>query len=50
MNGKEAINLTKEANLVCQTEYINDITDKCPLRQKKPITSRCCNSNISKFF
>ncbi|KAI1725771.1 leucine rich repeat domain-containing protein [Ditylenchus destructor] len=44
MNGREAINLTTEANLICQTDYIHDVTDKCPRRLDRPIRQPCCSN------
>uniref|UniRef100_A0A915EDY7 Uncharacterized protein n=1 Tax=Ditylenchus dipsaci TaxID=166011 RepID=A0A915EDY7_9BILA len=45
MNGREAINLTTEANLICQTDYIHDVADKCPRRLERPARQPCCSLN-----
>jgi len=45
MNGREAINLTTEANLICQTDYVHDTTDKCPRRPVEgPVRQPCCDA------
>lgn len=43
MNGREAINLTTEANVICKTDYAHDKTDKCPQKLNKPTKPMCCN-------
>lgn len=50
MNGREAINLTTEANLICQTDYLHNTIDKCPRPIKKQIALTCCGSNTSNNF
>lgn len=47
MNGREAINLTTEANLICQTDYAHDVVDKCPRRLDRPARPPCCRGAIS---
>lgn len=46
MNGHEAINLTTEANLICHTDYVHDLTDKCPTRKDMPVRPPCCQSQM----
>jgi hypothetical protein len=42
LNGQEAINLTSEANLVCQKDFVHDNTDQCPRRKEQPTPQPCC--------
>ncbi|CAK5049389.1 unnamed protein product [Meloidogyne enterolobii] len=44
MNGREAINLTTEPNLICKTDYENDDIDKCPRRPDPPPRKVCCDA------
>lgn len=44
MNGREAINLTTEANAICQTDYVHDVKDKCPQKLEKTAKPMCCNA------
>ncbi|KAL7071035.1 hypothetical protein ACQ4LE_009843 [Meloidogyne hapla] len=44
MNGREAINLTTEPNLICKTDYENDDVDKCPRRPDPPPRKVCCDA------
>lgn len=46
MNGREAINLTTEANLICKTDYANDVTDQCPRKAETPIRKGCCEGKL----
>ncbi|KAK0396387.1 hypothetical protein QR680_001701 [Steinernema hermaphroditum] len=41
MNGREAINLTTEPNLVCKTDYTHDIQDICPKKEKPAPMPMC---------
>uniref|UniRef100_A0A1I7YZ89 Leucine-rich repeat-containing protein let-4 n=1 Tax=Steinernema glaseri TaxID=37863 RepID=A0A1I7YZ89_9BILA len=41
MNGREAINLTTEPNLVCKTDYTHDMQDVCP-KKGKPAPAPIC--------
>ncbi|MFH4974125.1 hypothetical protein AB6A40_000834 [Gnathostoma spinigerum] len=44
MNGREAINLTTEPNLICKTDYLKDVKDDCPKgNSKKPQAPVCCS-------
>ena len=45
MNGREAINLTTEANLICQTDYMHDQVDACPRRVERPVQKPCCHNS-----
>uniref|UniRef100_A0A0R3RQW4 Leucine-rich repeat-containing protein let-4 n=1 Tax=Elaeophora elaphi TaxID=1147741 RepID=A0A0R3RQW4_9BILA len=48
MNGKEAINLTTEPNLICQTNYTNNLEDICPKNSDVPQPPLCCSKSTSK--
>ncbi|VDK72944.1 unnamed protein product [Litomosoides sigmodontis] len=48
MNGKEAINLTTEPNLICQTNYTNDLEDVCPKNSEVPQPPLCCLKSMPK--
>jgi Leucine-rich repeat (LRR) protein len=48
LNGQEAINLTSEANLICQSENVHDNTDQCPRRKELPSPQPCCLRTIVK--
>jgi hypothetical protein len=46
MNGREAINLTTEANLICNTDYVHDVNDSCPRRPVEgPVRQPCCEDH-----
>ncbi|KAK6110180.1 Leucine rich repeat family protein [Brugia pahangi] len=47
MNGKEAINLTTEPNLICQTNYTNNLEDICPKNSNVPQPPSCCLKSTS---
>uniref|UniRef100_A0A914H1S9 Uncharacterized protein n=1 Tax=Globodera rostochiensis TaxID=31243 RepID=A0A914H1S9_GLORO len=49
MNGREAINLTTEANLICKTNYANDVKDQCPRKPEVPLRKPCCEATIQKM-
>ena len=43
MNGRQAISLTSEPNLICQTDYTKDIEDVCPKKEfERPAPKPCC--------
>lgn len=44
MNGREAINLTTEPNLICKTDFENDDVDNCPRRPDPPPRKVCCDA------
>ncbi|MCP9266144.1 Leucine-rich repeat-containing protein let-4 [Dirofilaria immitis] len=48
MNGKEAINLTTEPNLICQTNYTNNLDDVCPKNGDAPQPPLCCLKSMPK--
>ncbi|KAL3981941.1 Leucine rich repeat family protein [Acanthocheilonema viteae] len=48
MNGKEAINLTTEPNLICQTNYTNNLKDICPKNNDVPQPPLCCLKSMPK--
>ncbi|VDK66810.1 unnamed protein product [Onchocerca ochengi] len=48
MNGKDAINLTTEPNLICQTNYTHNLEDVCPKNSNKPQPPLCCLKSIPK--
>ncbi|KHN82694.1 Leucine-rich repeat-containing protein 15 [Toxocara canis] len=43
MNGREAINLTTEPNLICKTDYMKDTKDVCPKGVEPPQPPPCCS-------
>ncbi|VDK38362.1 unnamed protein product, partial [Gongylonema pulchrum] len=49
MNGKEAINLTTEPNLICKTNYTNDMQDVCPKKVNVPQPPLCCSKSTPKI-
>ncbi|VDN04552.1 unnamed protein product [Thelazia callipaeda] len=49
MNGNEAINLTTEPNLVCQTNYTNNVEDVCPKSNDSPQAQPCCSKSVTKL-
>ena len=43
MNGKDAINLVNEPNLICKTDYTKDEKDICPKKGfERPVPASCC--------
>uniref|UniRef100_A0A915PUV6 Leucine-rich repeat-containing N-terminal plant-type domain-containing protein n=1 Tax=Setaria digitata TaxID=48799 RepID=A0A915PUV6_9BILA len=48
MNGKEAINLTTEPNLICQTNHTNNLEDICPKNSDAPQLPICCLKSTTK--
>ncbi|KAL3107834.1 hypothetical protein niasHT_017066 [Heterodera trifolii] len=49
MNGREAINLTTEANLICKTNYGNEVEDKCPRKSENVPWKGCCKGTTQKM-
>ncbi|VDK49177.1 unnamed protein product [Anisakis simplex] len=44
MNGREAINLTTEPNLICKSDYLTETKDLCPKKSvQRPQPPTCCN-------
>uniref|UniRef100_A0A0N5ATT6 Leucine-rich repeat-containing protein let-4 n=1 Tax=Syphacia muris TaxID=451379 RepID=A0A0N5ATT6_9BILA len=49
MNGRQAISLTSEPNLICKTDYTKDDKDVCPKKSfEKPKPSFCCEREKAK--